>query len=106
VIRRNVNSYWKMELDGLSGSLVLRKSEYDTTVSVVVSADGHLKSVRITEASGTAAVDACVVAAFRAADPFAVPPPILVHDGAVVLPDFVFTVMVGGPRHRKGEAAR
>lgn len=95
-IRRAVNFYWQQNLDNVSGSLNLSKSQYSTVVDVVLSGTGVLESIEITHPSGLDPVDFCVTEAFRIAGPFPNPPPQLIaKDGRVYLPDFDFTVQVG-----------
>lgn len=95
-IRRQVNFYWKQNLDNLSPSVRLGKPRYLTSVSVVLNADGILESIEVTEDSGQPAIDDCVVQAFRIAGPYPNPPAQLIkRDNRVYLPDFEFTVEVG-----------
>ncbi len=95
-IRRQVNFYWKQNLDNLSTSVRLGKPRYLTSVSVVLNADGVLESIAVTDDSGQPAVDDCVVHAFRIAGPYPNPPAQLIkRDNRVYLPDFEFTVEVG-----------
>ncbi len=98
-IRRQVNFYWKQNLDNLSPSVRLGKPRFRTDVSVVLNADGVLESIRVVADSGQPAVDDCVVSAFRVAGPFPNPPVQLIgRDNRVYLPEFDFTVEVGQAR--------
>ncbi len=98
-IRRQVNFYWKQNLENLSPSVRLGKPRFRTDVSVVLSADGMLESIKIIRDSGQPAVDDCVVTAFRVAGPFPNPPAQLIRrDNRVYLPEFDFTVEVGQAR--------
>ncbi len=98
-IRRQVNFYWKQNLDNLSPSVRLGKPRFRTAVSVVLSANGVLESIELTADSGQPAVDDCVVNAFRVAGPFPNPPVQLIgRDNRVYLPNFEFTVEVGVAR--------
>lgn len=95
-IRRQVNFYWKQNLENLSTSVRLGKPRYLTSVSVVLNADGVLESIVVTDDSGQPAVDHCVVHAFQIAGPYPNPPAQLIkRDNRVYLPDFEFTVEVG-----------
>lgn len=95
-IRRAVNFYWNQNMDNLSPSVVLSRSQYTTVVDVVVSATGVLESITVSHESGVGPLDNCVTEAFRIAGPFPNPPPQLIaKDGRVYLPDFAFTVNVG-----------
>lgn len=98
-IRRQVNFYWKQNLDNLSPSVRLGKPRFRTAVSVVLNADGVLETIAVVADSGQPAVDDCVVGAFRVAGPFPNPPAQLIgRDNRVLLPEFDFTVEVGQAR--------
>jgi hypothetical protein len=98
-IRRQVNFYWKQNLDNLSPSVRLGKPRYRTDVSVVLNADGMLESIEIVRDSGQPPIDDCVVTAFRIAGPYPNPPAQLIgRDNRVYLPEFDFTVEVGQAR--------
>ena len=99
-IRRLVNFYWQQNLDNLPPNTMITKSAYSTAVDVVLSSQGALAGIDITEESGSPAIDHCVVDAFEMAGPFPNPPEQLVGpDGQVHLPDFGFTVQVGQARN-------
>jgi len=98
-IRRQVNFYWKQNLDNLSPSVRLGKPRFRTDVSVVLNADGMLESIEIVRDSGQPALDDCVVTAFKVAGPYPNPPAQLIaRDNRVYLPEFDFTVEVGHAR--------
>ena len=95
-IRRQVNYWWKQNLDNLPSSVRLAQSRYLTEVEVILNADGALEFIEVTGESGSDEVDDCVVRAFRLAGPFENPPEGLIKkDGRVYLPDFDFTLMLG-----------
>ncbi len=95
-IRRQVNLYWQQNLDNLSPSLRLTKSRYVTVVAAVLTSEGGLESIEITDESSSAAMDDCVTNAFRIAAPFPNPPAQLIQrDGRVYLDNFEFTVNLG-----------
>ncbi|MDP2308194.1 MAG: TonB C-terminal domain-containing protein [Pseudomonadota bacterium] len=95
-IRRQVNFYWKQNLDNMSPSLGLSKPNYTTEVAIVLNGDGALESISITHESGSGPLDNGVVEAFRVAGPFPNPPEQLVkRDGRVYLSDLNFTVTLG-----------
>ncbi len=95
-IRRQVNFYWKQNLDNLPSTVRLGKPRFRTEVSVVLTGDGVLESIEVTASSDSTPIDDCVVDAFRIAGPYPNPPTQLVgRDGRVRLPDFEFTVNVG-----------
>lgn len=95
-IRRQVNLYWKQNIDNLSPSVRLGKPRYLTAVSVVLTSDGVLESIVVTESSDSEPIDDCVVEAFRIAGPYPNPPAQLIgRDGRVRLPEFDFTVNIG-----------
>lgn len=95
-IRRQVNFYWKQNIDNLSPSVRLGKPRYLTVVSVVLTADGVLESIVVAESSDSTPIDDCVVQAFRIAGPYPNPPAQLIgRDGRVRLPEFDFTVNIG-----------
>jgi TonB family protein len=92
-IRRLVNYYWVQNLENLPVGTVISKSSYRTVVEVVVTAEGLLESVIVTDESGSTVVDRCLLDAIRVAAPFPNPPEQLVaRDGRVYLPDFDFEV--------------
>jgi len=92
-IRRLVNHYWQQNLDNLPSSVRMGRPRYNTTVEVVLNADGALELIEVTKESGVGELDDCVVRAFRAASPFENPPEGLVEkDGRVYLPTMDFTV--------------
>ena len=92
-IRRLVNYYWQQNLDNLSSSARLSRPRYNTTVEVVLNADGALELIEVTKEAGVSELDDCVVRAFRAAGPFDNPPEGLIEkDGRVYLPPMDFTV--------------
>lgn len=98
-VRRAVNFYWKQNLDNLSSSVPLTRSQYRTEVDIVLNGRGQLESIKVTDGSGNDPVDLCVVDAFRIAGPFPNPPAQLVsRDGRVYLPEFDFTVQVSNAR--------
>lgn len=95
-IRRQVNLYWQQNLDNLSPSLRLTKSRYVTVVAAVLTSEGGLETIEVTDESGSAAMDDCVTNAFRIAAPFPNPPAQLIQrDGRVYLDNFEFTVNLG-----------
>ncbi|MDP2313281.1 MAG: TonB C-terminal domain-containing protein [Pseudomonadota bacterium] len=95
-IRRQVNFYWKQNLDNLSPSLRLSKTHYKTTVSIVLTGEGALETLSVTTKSGSDPLDDAVVEAFRVAGPFPNPPEQLIRrDGRVYLADLEFTVNLG-----------
>jgi protein TonB len=95
-IRRLVNFYWSQNLDNLSSSVRLTHTQYDTTVNVILNADGALEYIDVTEKSGSPELDDAVVQAFRIAGPYPNPPEGLVEkDGRVYLPVMSFEVGLG-----------
>lgn len=95
-IRRQVNYWWRQNLDNLPSSVRLSQSRYLTEVEVILNADGALEFIEVTGESGSDEVDDCVVRAFRLAGPFENPPEGLIQkDGRVYLPDFDFTLNLG-----------
>ncbi len=95
-IRRQVNFYWDQNLDNLGSSVRISAPRYRTVVAIVLSADGVLESIRVTDDSGSPPHDDAVVDAFRIAGPFPNPPEQLVSkDGRVYLEDFSFEVQYG-----------
>jgi outer membrane biosynthesis protein TonB len=100
-IRRQVNFYWKQNLDNLSPSVRLGKPRYNTVVEVVLNADGVLESIAVKDKSGSIPIDDCVTDAFRIAGPYPNPPAQLIaRDNRVYLPDFDFEVTVGQAQMR------
>ncbi|MBX2801606.1 MAG: TonB C-terminal domain-containing protein [Myxococcales bacterium] len=98
-IRRQVNFWWKQNIDNLPSSARLSQSRYLTEVEVILNADGALELIEVTRESGSDLMDDCVVRAFRLAGPFENPPEGLIQkDGRVYLPDFDFTVSFGTAR--------
>lgn len=95
-VKRMVNVYWSQQLDNLPRSTRLVRPRYETVVDVVLDANGVLESVRVRDASGVAALDACVTEAFRLAGPFPNPPAALVApDGKIHLDQLGFEVVLG-----------
>ncbi len=95
-IRRQVNYWWRQNLDNLPSSVRLSQSSYLTEVEVILNADGALEFIEVTKESSSDEVDDCVVRAFRLAGPFENPPEGLIQkDGRVYLPDFDFTLNLG-----------
>lgn len=95
-IKRQVNLYWKQNVENLSPSVRLSKSRYATIVDVVLTQDGQLESIVISDESGSVPLDQCVVEAFKVAGPFPNPPEQLIKaDGRVYLPDLDFEVHLG-----------
>ncbi len=95
-IRRQVNFYWKQNIDNISSSLRLSKPNYATVVAIVLNGDGQLEAITVTDDSGVTAIDSAVVEAFRVAGPFPNPPEQLIRrDGRVYLSDLSFTLTVG-----------
>jgi len=95
-IRRLVNFYWEQNLSNAPSSLRISRPEYTTVVDVVLTADGAVESVALTESSGIAFLDECVTRAYRVAGPFPNPPDGLVDsDGRVRLPTSAWTVTFG-----------
>jgi len=95
-IKRQVNFYWKQNIDNLSPSVRLSKPNYSTVVAIVLSGEGALETLSITTESGSTPLDEAVVAAFRVAGPFPNPPEQLIRrDGRVYLSDLDFTVQLG-----------
>ena len=98
-IRRLVNFYWEQNLDSLPSSARLTRSSYDTTVEVILNADGALEYIEVTQESSSPELDNAVVQAFRIAGPFPNPPEGLVEkDGRVYLPTMSFEVNLGVAR--------
>jgi len=99
-IKNLVSFYWSQNLDNLPPTTMITKSQYLTGVDVILSSQGALAQVTVTEESGAPAIDLCVVDAFEMAGPFPNPPEQLVGpDGQVHLPDMGFTVQVGQARN-------
>lgn len=98
-IRRLVNFYWQQNIDNLQ--VPLYKQSYETVVEVTISATGELLHISVLSSSGEKDVDLCVTKAFELAAPFPEPPPLLVTDNVVHLPDFGFTLQVtsGAPNY-------
>jgi TonB family protein len=95
-IKRQVNLYWSQNLDNLSPSVRLSRPRYQTVVDIVLTSEGALQSVTVTDASGSTALDECVLSAFRLAGPFPNPPAQLIaRDGQVYLSDLAFEVQLG-----------
>ncbi|MBA2321385.1 MAG: TonB family protein [Deltaproteobacteria bacterium] len=95
-IRRLVNFYWSQNLDNLPSSARLTRTGYDTTVEVILNADGALEFIEVVEKSGSGELDHAVVSAFQIAGPFPNPPEGLVEkDGRVYLPTMSFEVQLG-----------
>ncbi len=100
-IRRLVNFYWQQNLDNLGSGVALSKSSYTTAVEAILSSDGALEQIEITQRSGSPELDDCLVRAFRVAGPFPNPPEGLIEkDGRVYLPSFEFTVNIGQAQMR------
>ena len=100
-IRRLVNFYWEQNIDNLPASERLIKSSYATVVEAILTADGMLEMIAVTDKSGSDALDNCVVRAFEVAGPFPNPPEGLIErDGRVYLPPMSFTVRLGQARMR------
>ena len=98
-IRRQVNFWWQQNLDNLPSSVRLTKSSYKTSVEVILTGDGVLEFIEVTDESGVEPIDDAVVRAFKVAGPFDNPPEGLIKkDGRVYLPDFDFTVKLGVAR--------
>jgi len=99
-IKNLVSFYWSQNLDNLPPTTMITKSQYLTGVDVILSSQGALAQVTVTEESGAPAIDLCVVDAFEMAGPFPNPPEQLIGpDGQVHLPDMGFTVQVGQARN-------
>lgn len=95
-IRRLVNFYWNQNVSNLPSSVAISRSSYTTVVDVVLTGDGALDHIEVTEGSGLEPLDNCVVNAFRIAGPFPNPPAGMVApDGRIYLGDFSFTVQYG-----------
>ncbi|MFZ5477670.1 MAG: energy transducer TonB family protein [Myxococcota bacterium] len=95
-IRRQVNFYWQQNIDNLSPGVRLSKPRYATIVDIVLTSDGALEAVTVTDPSGAEPLDVCVVDAFKVAGPFPNPPEQLVKpDGRVYLSDLEFDVTLG-----------
>ena len=95
-IKRQVNLYWKQNLDNLPSSARLSKPRYSTIVGIVLTSDGALENISITHESGSAPLDVCVTDAFRIVGPFPNPPEQLIsRDGRVYLSDLDFEVQLG-----------
>jgi len=95
-IRRLVNFYWSQNLDNLPSSARLTRTGYDTTVEVILNADGALEYIEVTAKSGSGELDNAVVSAFQIAGPFPNPPEGLIEkDGRVYLPTMSFEVQLG-----------
>ncbi len=98
-IRRQVNYWWRQNIDNLPSSVRLSQSSYTTQVEVILNSDGALEFIEVTDESGSEEVDDCVVRAFRLAGPFENPPEGLIKkDGRVYLPDFDYTLTLGTAR--------
>ncbi|MEN9787841.1 MAG: hypothetical protein RLZZ299_3105 [Pseudomonadota bacterium] len=97
-IKRQVNVYWNQQLDNLPADTRLAAPRYETVVDLLLDGKGGLLAVQIAHASGSDALDACVLRAFERAAPFPNPPPQLIGpDGRIALPDLSFEVVLGGP---------
>ncbi len=95
-IRRLVNFYWTQNLDNMPSSVRLTRTGYDTTVEVILNAQGALEFIEVTQASGSGELDHAVVSAFQIAGPFPNPPEGLIEkDGRVYLPTMSFEVQLG-----------
>jgi TonB family protein len=95
-IRRLVNFYWTQNLDNLPSSARLTRTGYDTTVEVILNADGALEYIEVVQESGSGELDNAVVSAFQIAGPFPNPPEGLIEkDGRVYLPTMSFEVQLG-----------
>lgn len=98
-IRRLVNFYWEQNLDNLPRSVRFAKSEYHTSVNVILDGDGALEFIEVVAASGSDPLDEAVVSAFKLAGPFPNPPEGLISkDGRVYLPAMGFDVKLGTAR--------
>jgi hypothetical protein len=95
-VRRQTNFYWNNCLDSLPTRLPVEAARYHTVVSVDVDASGVIRNIRVTTPSGVADLDACVVVAFRIANPVHDPPTAIVGpDGFAHLDDLEYIVEVG-----------
>lgn len=95
-IRRQVNLYWKQNVDNVPARDLRGASNLETVVAVVLDSDGALQSIVVTSACGSEPLDNAVVEAFKIAGPFPNPPEQLIKkDGRVYLDDMSFTVTLG-----------
>lgn len=93
-VRRHVNFYYSQNVDNFPRTAGLAAPVYETALRVTLDGSGAIEAISLLRGSGSALADAAAVRAFELAGPFPAPPPELVEEGHVRLPDFLFTLQV------------
>lgn len=93
--RAQISRAWGSCVDNLSANVPLPEPAYTTVAEGEVNADGTPADVRIVRASGSDALDACVIHAFRSSGRFPTPPASMTASGGKArLSEIVLTLQL------------